>query len=226
MHAIHSCFVVSRRSILAGKNCLIRQFLTLFIRPRKWSDQTIFKTLSDKKCLIRQFWSLFIRQNTRRKKSYQTFLFLIRCFEVLGSDRDLILRIPSENRTLSADFPCYLVLARESRCDCDFVILVRSGSIPDVLGSLLEMRSVDLSNNYMLSGVIPNAICSCVKVTGMHWTVLPEDRETLTNKKKKGQKLVFAGAWGAIFGQILGCVSDILGDFVMILFLENPNLLQ
>ena len=95
--------------------------------------------------------------------------------------------------------------ARESRCDCDFVSLVRSGSIPDVLGSLLEMRSIDLSNNYMLSGLIPNAIWSCVKVTGMPWTVLPEDRETLTKKGKKGQKLVFAGAWGAIFGQIFGC---------------------
>ena len=36
-----------------------------------------------------------------------------------AADCDLILRIPSENRTLSVEFPCDLTFARENRCDCD-----------------------------------------------------------------------------------------------------------
>ena len=37
----------------------------------------------------------------------------------IASDRDLILRIPSENSALSAEFPCDLTPAKENRCDWD-----------------------------------------------------------------------------------------------------------
>ena len=36
-----------------------------------------------------------------------------------ASDCDLTLRIPSENRALSAEFPCNLALAMENHCNCD-----------------------------------------------------------------------------------------------------------
>ena len=38
----------------------------------------------------------------------------------IASDCDFILRIPSENHVLSAEFPCDLTPAKENRCDCDF----------------------------------------------------------------------------------------------------------